>query len=261
MAAPSVSFTTIASSLTDADSPLRASTVTNLYNNTVHLEEWLGNSYTAAQNHDHDGTNSASVALPGPWNMVTDPFPQSSGGAPLNRWNLSGATYNALTGIRFTTSGNYGWHNLFEYADADSSRAVLGTGADLVLSFLLRQSAALSAGVIKVGFADNSTSAWLANASFSVSYSSVSSTWKRFWTRVSGITVVTDCRVLARVTTSFTGGSVDFAAITVTPGTTLPPMVWPPDVKFNSYSYSNAGEVPILDSSVMVDNVTYVAAS
>lgn len=261
MAAPSVSFTTVASSLIDADSPLRASSITNIYNNTVHLEEWLGHSYTAAQNHDHDGRNSALISVPGAWNMCTDPFPQSSGAGPLNRWNLSGATYQPLTGIRYTTSGNYGYHNIFEYADADSSRAVLGTGADLVLSLVVTRTAALSAGVIKFGFSDNSTSAWVTGASASFSYSDIGTSWKRVWTKVSGLTVVTNCRILIRCTTSITGGSIDVSGICCVPGNTLGPFAMPPDQQFNSYSYCAGGEVPILDTSVMVTNPLYIAAS
>lgn len=61
MAAPSKNFTTIADSSIDADSPLTEDLMTDLRDNDIHLEEWLGKDYTAAANHDHDGVNSAAV--------------------------------------------------------------------------------------------------------------------------------------------------------------------------------------------------------
>ncbi len=62
MAAPSKNYTMIADSQVDADSPLDATLLTQLRDNIVHLKEWLGDSYTAAKDHDHDGTNSKEVA-------------------------------------------------------------------------------------------------------------------------------------------------------------------------------------------------------
>lgn len=64
MAAPSKNFTVIADSAIDADSPITEDLMTDLRDNDIHLEEWLGLSYTAAQNHDHDGVNSALIQIP-----------------------------------------------------------------------------------------------------------------------------------------------------------------------------------------------------
>ena len=61
MAPPSKSWVVIADSQVDADSPLDSVLMTGIRDDLVHLEEWLGFSYTAAQDHDHDGTNSKSV--------------------------------------------------------------------------------------------------------------------------------------------------------------------------------------------------------
>ena len=63
MAPPSKNFTIIADSAIDADSPITEDLMTDFRDNDIHLEEWLGLSYTAAQDHDHNGTNSARVAL------------------------------------------------------------------------------------------------------------------------------------------------------------------------------------------------------
>lgn len=58
MTAPAKSFTVIADTAVDVDSPLDEALVTALRDNTLHLEEWLGKDYTAAQNHRHDGIDS-----------------------------------------------------------------------------------------------------------------------------------------------------------------------------------------------------------
>ncbi|MFQ5736744.1 MAG: hypothetical protein ACE5GY_07760 [Thermodesulfobacteriota bacterium] len=62
MAAPSKSYTGITDSQVDADSPLDTTLMTALRDNIVHVREWLGGSYTAAVDHDHDGVNSKPVA-------------------------------------------------------------------------------------------------------------------------------------------------------------------------------------------------------
>jgi len=63
MAAPSKSFTIIPDADIDPDSALTSSLFTRLRDNDIHLEEWLGLSFVAAQDHDHDGVNSAAVAV------------------------------------------------------------------------------------------------------------------------------------------------------------------------------------------------------
>ena len=63
MPAPAKSWTAIADTSVDADSPLDETLLTALRNNAEHLEEWLGKDYTAATNHNHDGVNSAAIEI------------------------------------------------------------------------------------------------------------------------------------------------------------------------------------------------------
>lgn len=63
MAAPSKSFTVIPDGDIDPDSPLTTGLFTELRDNDIHLEEWLGLSFVAAQDHDHDNINSKAVAI------------------------------------------------------------------------------------------------------------------------------------------------------------------------------------------------------
>lgn len=58
MAAPSKNFTTIADGDIDPESPLTTTLMTAYRDRDQHLQEWLGGSYTAAVDHDHDGVNS-----------------------------------------------------------------------------------------------------------------------------------------------------------------------------------------------------------
>ncbi len=62
MAAPSKSYTEITDSQVDADSPLDTTLMTSLRDNVAHLKEWLGASYSAEVDHDHDGVNSKPIA-------------------------------------------------------------------------------------------------------------------------------------------------------------------------------------------------------
>lgn len=61
MAAPSKTWVTIADTQVDADSPLDTTLITGLRDNLIHLEEWLGSNYTAAQDHEHNGNDSAQI--------------------------------------------------------------------------------------------------------------------------------------------------------------------------------------------------------
>ena len=65
MVAPSKSFTLIPDGDIDPDSPITTGLMTEFRGNDIHLEEWLGKDFVAAQNHDHDGLNSAFVSAAG----------------------------------------------------------------------------------------------------------------------------------------------------------------------------------------------------
>lgn len=61
MVAPTKNFSNILDSQVDVDSPLDQTLMTQIRDNLVNLKEWLGIGYVAAQNHNHDGVNSAAV--------------------------------------------------------------------------------------------------------------------------------------------------------------------------------------------------------
>jgi hypothetical protein len=63
MPAPSKPFTTIADGDIDPESPLTTTLMTAYRDRDQNLKEWLGGSFVAAVDHNHDGVNSS--LLPG----------------------------------------------------------------------------------------------------------------------------------------------------------------------------------------------------
>lgn len=63
MAAPSKSFTFIPDGDIDPDSPITTGLMTELRDNDQHLESWLGESFVAAVDHNHDGVNSKLAGI------------------------------------------------------------------------------------------------------------------------------------------------------------------------------------------------------
>lgn len=63
MAVPSKNWSNVPDSDIDPESPITTGLMTSYRDNLVHVYEWIGYGYVAAQAHDHDGVNSA--LLPG----------------------------------------------------------------------------------------------------------------------------------------------------------------------------------------------------
>jgi hypothetical protein len=61
MGAPSKLWTAIVDGRIDANSPVVAKLLADIRDNLEHLEEWLGGSFVAQVDHNHDGANSAPV--------------------------------------------------------------------------------------------------------------------------------------------------------------------------------------------------------
>ena len=79
MPAPAKSFTVIADTKIDADSPTTEELMTWIRDNAEHLEEWLGKNYTAAVDHDHDGVNSKLVSVGASMKFLTPEVSKASG--------------------------------------------------------------------------------------------------------------------------------------------------------------------------------------
>lgn len=97
MPVPSKNWTNILDAQIASDKPIDTTLLTEIRDNLVNLKEWLGVAYTPAQNHNHDGVNSASVITP---NMRYQQF--TSGGAYMED-DFAGA---ALDTIKWLNDAN-----------------------------------------------------------------------------------------------------------------------------------------------------------
>ncbi len=114
MAAPSKAWVTIADSQVDADSPGDTTLVTGFRDDLVHLREWLGMSYTAAQNHDHDGVNSkltasAAAGSIGQGQLKTTTGAVSTSDAGHTNLTLPGGEYGFYPNIKMSVTDMQSW--------------------------------------------------------------------------------------------------------------------------------------------------------
>jgi hypothetical protein len=96
MTAPSKSFTALLDAEIAAGKLITTEKMTKLRDALVHLEEWLGKDYTAAQNHSHNGVDSALVAIGPNW--------MRNGGFEDGLTNWTSTTYTG--GSIATTTSN-----------------------------------------------------------------------------------------------------------------------------------------------------------
>ena len=100
MAAPSKAWVVIADSQIDADSPLDTTLVTALRDDVVHLEEWLGDGYTAVKDHDHDAVNSKSVVL---------------GNGAVTNAKINGGVFGAVTVPESVSLSTSSWTTFYTF--------------------------------------------------------------------------------------------------------------------------------------------------
>lgn len=62
MTVPTASFTAIADGDIDPESPLTVTLMTAYRDRDENLRQWMGGSYTAAIDHNHDGVNSTLLS-------------------------------------------------------------------------------------------------------------------------------------------------------------------------------------------------------
>ena len=150
MAAPSKSFTVIPDGDIDPDSPLTTGLFTSLRDNDIHLEEWLGLSFVAAQDHDHDGVNSKAVATPAASGVATST-------AGFNRI-LSGADTDVQKALDTLDNSGNGLFGSALFNLAVSGTSTVGTGAlsftpKVVIVVGLLDATSSSEDSVYVGFA------------------------------------------------------------------------------------------------------------
>jgi len=125
MTAISKAWVTLLDAATDADSPVDQALVQGLRDDTVHLREWLGASYTAGavQDHNHDGVNSALVEI-GPNALRNGSFESGTASWTLAAYtggtlgtntanDMDGATCLAITSTVLANGGGTATSNAF----------------------------------------------------------------------------------------------------------------------------------------------------
>ncbi|MEE9614859.1 MAG: hypothetical protein V3W31_07940 [Thermodesulfobacteriota bacterium] len=112
MAAPTYSWNSITAGQCDADSPLDETLMEAIRQNLIHIEEWLGDGYTAAKDHDHDNVNSKSVVL-GDGVVVQAKLSTTTGSVSKTVSNSNYGQSGILPG------GEYGFTPVFKGSNTD----------------------------------------------------------------------------------------------------------------------------------------------
>jgi len=124
MAALSEPFVTIADASVDPDSPITTSLMLALKRNDIHLREWIGASFFAGaeQDHNHDGNNSALITSVGEGIVIFDTAGSPTFNVPgavdrvlVEVWGAGGGGAGAdSTGSNFRGGGGGGGAGLFD---------------------------------------------------------------------------------------------------------------------------------------------------
>lgn len=212
MPAPTYSWVTIPDSDVDPNSPWDDDVVTAMVHNMIHLREWLGASYTAEQDHDHDGVNSAEIMAGVTPNFLVNALPQAD--ADEGWVDSTGVSMSAESGWHWTGASGESLYQIMGYSA--QNKAMFGTsgtpstaGNDWVVSFFAKADSIPSGGTLAFGFADGSVSSFISGCRADIPGTSLSTIWKRFWCKVTnkGSNTATDFRLLLRTTSAI---SVEF---------------------------------------------------
>ncbi len=91
MATTTYTWNTIALTQTDGDSPLDETLMEAIRQNLISLEEWLGDGFAQAKDHDHDGVNSALLGT------AITPFQLSNMAAGVYQISMNAVERNVTT--------------------------------------------------------------------------------------------------------------------------------------------------------------------
>lgn len=140
MAAPSKNFSAPTDGQVDADSPLDTTLLTQIRDALIHLEEWLGMSYTAAQDHDHDGANSKGVTNIGQSQIASS----AVGQAQLK--TTTGAVSTGVTANIVLPGGSYGFYPQIKHGGTAEGSLQIYNNANLPSSYTTYIAITYSAG-------------------------------------------------------------------------------------------------------------------
>lgn len=250
---------------------------TAVRNNLIHLEEWLGHSFTAVQNHDHDNANSAFVD---PWladNLILNPCPTAIvvglGEVDIKFWTRSHDYITAVgtnySGVLLPGQEDESLYQIMGYDEEDlRSQGLFGSrafgsrvGTTFVCSMYAKATAVPTAGLIAFGLADGSITEHMDGCALQVDFTDLETTWKRFWGRM---TISTkrqeDMRFLIHVKRKLTAG-IHVSGFMVHIGKRLLPFTWPNILGMMHDGYANISrKVPVWDKSIALTNAVQLTA-
>jgi len=239
----STAWVALASSTTDADSPIDTTLADALRDRTQHL-------YEALQSHTHDGTAGAASGFCIAENLLHCGMLPRTDTSSL--WVRSGFNYTNDERLPTAqTSGQY-IKQILVRNDAPSLAWFGANGADLVASVFVRSSDEQAAGELTIGFSDDSTSHF-SGESAAIAHTAIDTTWTRFFYRGTGIGAghSTNTTFLVKVTSSFTN-TITAAGFMVSHGNRLAPFTIS-NIEGNNYSnmqWSLKPSAPVMDERI-----------
>ncbi|VAV82528.1 hypothetical protein MNBD_DELTA01-1624 [hydrothermal vent metagenome] len=125
MAATTYTWNTIASTQTDGDSPLDETLMEAIRQNLISLEEWMGDGFAQAKDHDHDGVSSALITELG-GNSVSQSSMQDSAIGQAELKTAMGSVSNGGNRANLTLpGGEYGFYPQIKANDTSGGEAYM----------------------------------------------------------------------------------------------------------------------------------------
>lgn len=265
MTAPTYAWATIADAEIDPDSSLTGDDLVALSHNLVHLREWIGYSYFAGaeRDHDHDGVNSAIIAGGVGPNIIQNAMPESGS---EEGWTLSGVGDDDSLGHDW--DGNGSAETAYQIMGSRAAnKGMFGTtgttstaGNDWVLSFFVRSAGATSGGTLRFGFADGSTSSYITGCRGDVTGTLITTSWQRFYMKLlaKGSNPTTDLRLLMSVNGTI-GSQFWTSGYMVHFGTFLMPFAFGPLEPSGNDDYTGLSEdCPVWDRAISMTNAVAI---
>jgi hypothetical protein len=144
------------------------------------------------------------------------------------------------------------------------SKSIFGAGTDLVISLYLVADGPLTDGVMAVGLADGDSRTFLAGTELIIPWSSIGTTWTRFWARLPRVGLVPQdsVRLLVSCERAPVGGVITANLFDVHPGRILG--WWLPSFSQEERVMRNwlglgYGGIPVFDQQIAFDDAVALA--
>ena len=256
-------WVSLASTDTDADSPIDTTLMDAIRDRTQNL-------YEALQSHKHNADGDGEEHDPAVQeNLLHAGLSLLEKDTPL--WTRSGwprdSSDEGRTGLCNEKAINKYIYQIIGRYSATSKEMLGANGGDFVVSFLMRSADDQTTGALEFGFSDASSSAWITGQSVEIGPDATSpatdipTEWTRFYWRTTGAGagVSTDFRFLMRITTAFTH-NLSLCACQISQGNRLTPFTMSnfEGAIGSGVMWQMKASAPIFDETVMLRNAVEV---